>query len=523
METLFMPDKNTLVINIALVGGGIYSKEFLEKSDINYRKGEVNARIIAVADSDPKTPGMMLAKKMGLITVNDYHELYSPEYNIHLITILTPEEIILEDILKTKPANIRALSYQSFEIFWKVIRLEEQKLRAHNVEMQTILNGIQDFILVVTPEREIVEVNESFLKHMNYSREDVLGRKCYEIFKEVTRKSSNCHRVCPLGETISNEKPSQRLLTRLGPDGKPRYTELTIFPIWGKSGYVSKFIEISRDITKRKTKEDEMTQRLEKMVEERTHQLRETHNKLLHQDKMASLGKLSASVVHEINNPIAGILNLTMLIKRIIAEGTVNEKELDQFGNYLNLMETESRRISRIVSNLLAFSRQSKMEFTGIKVNQLIENSLLLNSNLLKISGVRVEKALDPTLPDFTGSEDQLQQVFMNFISNAAESLTSKGGGLLSIETGHTPGDNNIVIQIKDSGGGISKDNLPRIFEPFFTTKKKGKGVGLGLSVVYGIIQDHDGSIHVNSKEGEGTTFEIKLPLKQLPNTPDRI
>jgi signal transduction histidine kinase len=230
---------------------------------------------------------------------------------------------------------------------------------------------------------------------------------------------------------------------------------------------------------------------------------------------MASLGKLSASVVHEINNPIAGILNLIMLQKRIIQEESIKDKEISHFSEYLSLMETETRRISEIVSNLLAFSRQSKMEMRSLNLNKLIEKTLLLSSNLLKINGVKIEKRLDPNLPDLVASEDQLQQVFMNFISNAAEVMETNGGGLLSIKTKHSLKEGKIFVSFKDTGAGISSENLSRLFEPFFTTKKKGKGVGLGLSVAYGIIQEHGGSIDVKSKVGKGTTFKIEFPMNR--------
>jgi signal transduction histidine kinase len=304
-------------------------------------------------------------------------------------------------------------------------------------------------------------------------------------------------------------------LTRIGPDDEPRYSELTIFPIWEKDGKISKFIEISRDVTQRKKEEEEITRRLEQMVEERTRQLKETHEKLLHQDKMASLGKLSASVVHEINNPIAGILNLIMLIKRIMDEESINQKEIKQFSQYLDLMETETKRTSRIVSNLLAFSRQSKMELKRLSLNQIIEETLILNLNLLKINGVKVEKRLDPNLPDLVGSADHLQQAFMNFVSNAAEAMETSKGGVLSIETRYSLKNGTILVSFKDTGEGIPPENLSKLFEPFFTKKKGGKGVGLGLSVAYGIIQEHGGSINVESEVGKGTTFEVELPLQQ--------
>ncbi|SLM33044.1 conserved hypothetical protein [Desulfamplus magnetovallimortis] len=381
-------------------------------------------------------------------------------------------------------------------------------------EMETILNGIKDFILIISPDKEVIEVNDAFLRCMNCTREDVIGKKCYEVFKEATRKSSNCDRLCPLEKVIRNKRHCQVELTRQGPDGRERYAELAIFPIWKKKGEISKFIEISRDITKRKRDEQEIKGRLEKMVEERTKQLHATHEKLLHQDKMASLGKLSASVVHEINNPVAGILNLTLLSKRIIEEGPVHAEELELFSKYLNLMETETRRISRIVSNLLVFARQSKVEPQKLDINHLIEESLFINANLLKINGTKLITKLDTSIPPCHASEDQLKQVFMNFISNAAESMAVTLGGVLTVRTEYQEKSDSVLIRFTDTGIGIPQENIPKLFDPFFTTKKMGKGVGLGLSVAYGIIKEHGGTIYVNSRPGEGATFKITLPRR---------
>jgi len=200
----------------------------------------------------------------------------------------------------------------------------------------------------------------------DYMQEDAIGRKCYEIFQQIDQPCSSKELPCPLNEVIRNKHHCRQVRTRLGSDKKQRHIEVNVYPIWEKDGKISKFIHISRDITQHKRKEEEITRSLEQMVDERTRQLKETHDKLLHQDKMASLGKLSASVVHEINNPIAGILNLTKLMQRIITEEALNFKEIDPFNRYLNLMETETNRISRIVSNLLSFARESKMEFNEL-------------------------------------------------------------------------------------------------------------------------------------------------------------
>ncbi|MDD9302845.1 MAG: PAS domain-containing protein [Desulfobacter sp.] len=378
-------------------------------------------------------------------------------------------------------------------------------------EMDTILNGIRDFILIISPDRKILVVNDAFLTHMNYAREDVIGRKCYDVFQEVTRKSSNCHEKCPLEKVIKEQRHCQVELTRLGADNKPRFTELTIFPVWEKKGKISKFIEISRDITKRRQDEARAQARLVKMVDQRTRQLKESHERLLHQDKMASLGKLASSVVHEINNPVAGILNLVMLSKRVLEEEDHFEHELDEFKQYLTYMETETRRISRIVSNLLVFSRQSKIEIFKFDLNELIDQILVLNSNLLKINRIRVVEDLAHNLPLISGSEDQIKQVCMNLISNAAESMARSPERCLTIKTFAKPREKAVGLVVGDTGSGIPEETIPKIFEPFFTTKKKGKGVGLGLSVVYGIINEHGGSLYVDSTPGRGTRFSITL------------
>lgn len=347
-------------------------------------------------------------------------------------------------------------------------------------EFKTILNGIRDFILIISPDQKILEVNDVFLKRMGYRRHEVIDRPCYEVFQRVTRKSSNCHEKCPLDQVIQKRRHCQVELSRVDQKGKTWYTELTIFPIWGKKGKIHKFIEISRDITQRKADEEKNREHLQKMVEQRTRQLRESHEKLLHQDKMSSLGKLSSSVVHEINNPVAGILNLVLLCKRILKEDAVSESQLDLFSRYLDLMEAETRRVTRITGNLLAFARQSKIEVTRFDVNEIMNQALMLNANLMHIRKIRVIEDLEQGLPLIKGSEDQIHQVIMNLISNAVESMAQAPRKWLTLKTFSTPDRQAVKIQIKDTGAGISNVNISKIFEPFFPPRKKAKGWGWG-------------------------------------------
>jgi PAS domain S-box-containing protein len=508
-------EKHVSIIHIGLVGGSEFCAELLKKTTAVFEQDEIHAPFTAVADPNPASPGMALAGQLGLLTFTDYHQLYDPRYSIDLIIILTPDEEILRDILQTRPERIRILSYPVFQIFWKAIGNEERKLRERTQEMETILNGIRDFILVIDPDMTILEANESFLQKMGYSHENVVGKKCYEVYHSDSQSCDRWRDACPLQEVVRNQSQARKLQKRVMPNGEIRFYEASIYPVWAKSGKILKFIHISRDVTEHRREEEEITRRLEQMVAERTRQLTETHQKLLHQDKMASLGKLSAAVVHEINNPIAGILNLIMLIKRILNEQSLDAKALEQFKHYLNLMDTETRRTSRIVGNLLAFARQSKMEMKPVDINRLVEEILLLTTSLLKIANVKVETRLDPELPKLIGSADQLQQVFMNLVSNAAQAMEPKEGGVLVIETRRSSKDGHVLIRVQDTGVGIPEEHMPRLFEPFFTTRK-GKGVGLGLSVVYGIVQEHGGSIEVTSHVGEGTTFSVKLPIQPM-------
>ena len=175
-----MSDPENTVLNTALVGGGAFCKEILEKTVLNVPGKEgIGLHIAAVADPDSDSPGMRFAEMRGIKTVLDYHRLYDPRHQIHVFILLNPDPGILEDILKTKPEDIRVVAYPVFLYFWEIFSGEARKLRERNEEIETILNSIQDFILVITPEMEIVEVNQAFLEQMGYSREEVIGRRCY--------------------------------------------------------------------------------------------------------------------------------------------------------------------------------------------------------------------------------------------------------------------------------------------------------------------------------------------------------
>jgi two-component system, NtrC family, sensor kinase len=258
---------------------------------------------------------------------------------------------------------------------------------------------------------------------------------------------------------------------------------------------------------------NQFTQNLEIKVEERTRQLQAAQKKLLHSDRLASLGQLSASVAHEINNPISGVLNLSMLLQRMLKDDGVPPERLAEFRKYLGQVTTETARVGRIVSDLLAFSRRSKPQRAPANLNRIVKTTLSLVEHKMKLSNVEVSCRLADRLPEAHCDASQIQQVVLNLLLNAAEATQTRSERKVSVET--AAGDACVVLTVADSGEGIPPENLARIFDPFFTTKSDGKGVGLGLAVSYGIIQAHGGDIEVKSQVGQGTTFTVTLPLEQ--------
>ncbi len=258
---------------------------------------------------------------------------------------------------------------------------------------------------------------------------------------------------------------------------------------------------------------NQLAQQLETKVEERTEELKAANQKLLQSDRLASLGKLSASVAHEINNPLSGVLNLSMLMQRILRHDGIPAGRVDEFRRYLSQIVNETTRVGRIVSDLLTFSRQSKPHVQRADLNDIIRTTLTLVSHKLEQGNVSVQLALQEDLPPLLCDNSQIQQVVMNLLMNGAEAMQSKGRGHLHISTSATGDGSEVLLSVKDDGEGISDEHLSRIFDPFFTTKEGGKSIGLGLTVVYGIVAAHGGDIQVESARGLGTTFRVTFPL----------
>jgi len=256
---------------------------------------------------------------------------------------------------------------------------------------------------------------------------------------------------------------------------------------------------------------EDFTRNLELKVEERTAELDAARKKLQQSERLASLGRLSASVAHEINNPLSGVLNFSMLMQRLLSVDGVPPDRIEDFRHYLSQVVSETSRAGRIVTDLLSFSRRSPTDLSPTDLNETVIQTLSVLEHRLAEMRAKVELDLTDDLPPAPCDGSRMKQVVTNLVINAAESMPD--GGALRVGTRLAPEHDAVLLTVSDDGEGIPEESLTRVFDPFFTTREQGKGVGLGLAVVYGIVESQGGAIDVESSVGKGTTFTVRLPL----------
>jgi PAS domain S-box-containing protein len=501
-------NENQKELRIGIVGGGQRCATILEVFE-RRRSPSLNAAVSIVADANPDSPGYRYAQELGIDTTTDL-ETMSRRKDLDFVLDLAGERDALVSLLVEQGSRIPVLDAATSHLFYDIFNMQKElidtrrSLRQTKTFLERVINSIQEEILVIDTSFKILDANDAALKAAGLSKEQVVGKYCYQISHHSETPCDSKDHPCPMQAVLRTGNYSQATHTHYNSEGEVRYYDLVHYPLKDENGNVAQVIEIARDIS----------HELERRVASQAKELKEDYARLVQEDRMISLGKLMSSVVHEINNPLSGIINLSKLVLTNIEEGTMDEASLETIKQHLKLIVSETTRTSKIVSNLLSFSRQVKVEVQDVDVNEVIGRVFSIVGHKAKLQDIAVHFELAETIPTVKGNFAQLEQSIMNIVFNAIEAMPN--GGQLAVSTYQDDiNGQDVVVEIADSGPGISQQNLPYIFEPFFSTKGKAKGVGLGLSVVYGIIQDHQGDITVKSDEENGARFTIRLPAQE--------
>jgi two-component system, NtrC family, sensor kinase len=369
-----------------------------------------------------------------------------------------------------------------------------QELRATYTYQQKLIESSMDGILGCDAQERIITFNRCLERMLGYTPAEVRQQMTLgQLFES--------HQLTRIRQTLTAEElggPNQLALIETRMRAKngsliPIQLSATMLMEQGRPEGLVCFIRDLRQI-----------RRLEQQMSDQA--------RILHQDKMMSLGRLAASVAHEINNPLSGVLNYVRLMLRITSGGTGKDQQ-EKFQRYLNTIEKEVDRCARIVSSLLTFARTSPAIFGPVNIAELLERSIVLSRHRLELSNITLTTDITPDLPPVKGDANQLQQCLINLVFNAIDAMPE--GGKLELRAARENSGRIVRLSVQDSGSGIAEEHRPHIFEPFFTTKQEGKGTGLGLSTSYGIIERHRGTIEVQSTPGQGATFTIRLPVVQ--------
>ncbi|MDP2645360.1 MAG: ATP-binding protein [Desulfobacterales bacterium] len=409
---------------------------------------------------------------------------------------------------------------------------ERQLIMARNT-LVSIFNGITAGIAYISSDYEIIQANHAYNDLMKNVTGSSLakGGRCFELFGQ----EQDICMECPGKVAMKTGKPENLEREIMLKNGEKHVLWIHAYPVQDAENITVGFVEYIIDISHQRKLEDDLktyTEHLEEIVQERTHRLKEAQTQIAHQEKMVALGQMVAGVAHEINNPNGFITHNVPILEEtwqmfepLVSDYATAHSERQISGFHIaelcrdmreSIQEIKigSDRINKIVSNLKAFVRlDQNLKVKPIDVNAVIEKTLEIVGAQVRKSVGEVKMKLDPNLPIIQGYFQKLEQVMVNLIINAIQAVPEKNKGKLSIRTRHVARLGSVLIEIEDNGIGMEAKVIEHIFEPFFTTWRDAGGTGLGLSVSYSLIREHNGIIGVLSRPGLGTRFTLYLPV----------
>lgn len=496
-----------LPLKLAIVGGGRACKFFLESAKKDFFP-LLDIQVVGVCDIDPNAEGLLLAREVGIFTTDDFRELFKIKDLEGIVELTNNEDVFLE-LIKLRPKGVGVLEHDTGKLIRNLFILSQ---RLKSAENQVILEKMSsDFliqqsdaaIVVLNTDYTIAEANEAYLKIVNKSKAEVVGTPCYQTYYGLNAPCSAARPElpCPMLETLRTGRSAHVIHEFPKPVDRPTYGNIVTYPLKDQDGRILRIIEIWRDIT------EKITNGWNKRVAE----LKADLNKMVQEDRMISLGKLVASCVHEINNPLQGLLTFSHIMQKMLEKNRLNREDIQNCRHFMTLMSTELERCGKIVSGLLSFSREAPLEYKEIDLNDILKSVISLTRHKIALQNIRLNIELSESPLHITGDTNRLQQCLLNLIFNAVEAMPE--GGDLFVRSRLDSNQQCCEITLKDTGCGIPKADIDHIYDPFFTTKPEGEGTGLGLSIVYGVVKNHKGQIAVKSRVGEGTAFILNFPM----------
>lgn len=505
MDTKLNDNKNPL--NVAVVGGGKTCKFFLEQLQQDLLP-YLHINIVGVCDINDDAEGLVLAREMDIYTTDNYKDLFKIRDLDGILELTNSRDVLLE-LINLRPRRVGIIEHNIGQLMKSLFQVHQRLKQAeHQVMLEKmisdfVIHQVNEKVVILSPDFTVINANEAYLKTLNKTREEVIGANCYEVTfgLEVPCATSQTGIECPMVETLKTGQSSHVIFEHPNEDGHLMYSDLITFPVKDTQGKIHQVVEIWRDITKK----------LAPTWERRMDRMKSDINKLVQEDRMISLGKLVASCVHEINNPIQGLLTFSYLIKDTLEEGAPSAGTLEDIQRHIGIMCKELERCGLIVSGLLSFSRDASQKFLPTDLNEVVQSTITLTHHKMELQNIHLSLDLCKVPLIVYGASGRLEQCFLNLVFNAIEAMPDGGG--LWIESRHDQQADQAIVRIKDEGCGIPDDVLGNIFDPFFTTKEPGEGTGLGLSIVYGVVKNHGGDIKVESQPQEGCCFELSFPV----------
>ncbi|MEW6533108.1 MAG: ATP-binding protein [Thermodesulfobacteriota bacterium] len=381
-------------------------------------------------------------------------------------------------------------------------QLNATRNRLESVEFikETLLSGSGTGLIIVDENLNVLEISSSLQKRSGLTRDQCLNKPCHWVMRDCLEACNTSKETCLAREVFRTGKAVHTVREEPTENDSARYYSVSGHPLPSTETGEKAALIIWRDITSQ----------LNIVLDRQAQNIKENFIHFLQQDKLVALGKLAAAAVHEINNPIQGILAFAKLMRKKLEDGSLSAKDVEQFRTYLDLIAGESARCGQILRNLLSFSRQSELKASSFSIAPLLDEIALLLGNRMELQQVSLHLELADDLPKIYGDRDQIKQGLLNVALNAIEAMPN--GGTITIRGETLPDSTRVRIRVEDTGTGVPKDIQHNIFEPFFSTKTDEKGVGLGLSVLFGILSQHGGTVEVESSEGKGAAFILTLP-----------